>query len=250
MLNELKQSMELLQNGLNEHIYLRKALMTLSKYFKYRGYDKDINKNMLIDWISKQSEDYYGSKYYRYTWEDILRFIEDINNNTYKNSYRFIDKIEVPVTLGEMEQINMLKNKGDKLVAFSMLFLSKVYKNKDNKFYASYPKISELSGFKERQVFNSVQNLKKYGVINIVESNKVKKTINVERGYKVYKHPNTYSFLLKEEGTLLVNLTNEFYLINDFYKIYNICINEYDFNVSYRFKKQIKKYCASKVISI
>lgn len=241
MLNELKQSMELLQNGLNEHIYLRKALMILSKYFKYRGYGKDDNKKLLIDWISKQNEEYYGSKYYRYTWDDILKFIDDINVNTYKNNYRFIDKIEVPISLGEMEQINMLKNKGDKLVAFSMLFLSKIYGDENGEFYVSYPKLSELSGVKERQVFKSVKILRDCAVIDIVESNRIKKSITVERGYKVYKYPNIYRFLLKEDKIILSNIVNEFYIINDFYNIYNKCVREYGFEVSYRFKKQIKK---------
>lgn len=243
MLNELKQSMELLQNGLNEHIYLRKALMTLSKYFKYRGYDKEINKKMLIDWISKQNEEYYGSKYYRYSWEDILKYIDEVNDSTYKNNYRFIDKIQVPVTLGEMEQINMLKNKGDKLIAFAMLFLSKIYSDKDGIFYCSYDKFTNLVNVKKRMSKTIINNLEKYGIISIVQRNKVKKSINVERGYKVYKEQNKYKYLLPEKGEVLKIVHDEKYLLNDFYNIYNTCINTYSFKVTRDFRKNIKKYC-------
>lgn len=241
--------MELLQNGLNEHIYLRKALMILSKYFKYRGYDKDVNKKMLVDWISKQNEDYYGSKYYRYSWDDILRFIEEINNNTYKNNYRFIDKIEVPVTLGEMQQINMLKNRGDKLVAFSMLFLSNVYGDENGIFYCSYNKFSDLVNIKKRMSITIINNLENYGVISIVSRNKIKKTISVERGYKVYKEQNKYKYLLIQEGEILKVVKDEKYLLSDFYNIYKECIDSYGFKVSRDFRKSVNKFSASKVIT-
>ena len=217
--------------------------MTLSKYFKYRGYDKDTNKKMLTDWISKQSEEYYGSKYYRYSWEDILNYIDEINDTTYKNNYRFIDRIEVPVTIGEMKEINMLKNKSDKLVAFTMMFLSKIYGNEDGEFYYSYSKLSKLSSVKERQVFNSINNLQKYAMIEIVQRNKIKKSISVERGYKVYKYPNTYRILFKGNDVIIGNITSELHLIYDFYKIYKECVFNHGFNVSYRFKEQIEKYC-------
>lgn len=234
--------MELLQSGLNEHIYLRKALMTLSKYFKYRGYGKEDNKKLLTDWISKQSEDYYGSKYYRYTWEDILKFIDEVNENTYKNNYNFIDKIEVPVSIGEMEQINMLKNKGDKLLAFSMMFLSKVYGNNDGIFYCSYNKISDLVNMKKRMSITIINNLENYGVISIVQRNKMKKTIFVERGYKVYKEQNKYKCLLTEKGNILKIIKDEKYLLNDFYNTYKDCIELYGFKVSRDFKNNIVKY--------
>lgn len=250
MINELKQSMELLQNGLNEYIYLRKALMTLSKYFKYRGYDKDTNKQKLIDWISKQSEEYYGSKYYRYTWEDILKFIDDINNNTYKNNYKFVDKIEVFVTLGEMKDINMLKNKGDKLIAFSMLFLSKIYADENGVFYCSYNKFSDLVNIKKRMSINIINNLENYGVISVVERNKIKKTIKVERGYKVYKEKNKYKYMLKEDGEILNIINNEKYLLDDFYFTYQKCIDDYGFKVSRNFRKNIQQFSSGKVISI
>lgn len=244
MINELKQSMELLQNGLNEYIYLRKALMTLSKYFKYRGYDKDKNKKLLIDWISKQNEDYYGSKYYRYTWEDIVKFIDEINENTYKHNYRFIDKIEVPVTLGEMEQINMLKNKGDKLVAFAMLFLSKVYGDENGEFYTSYSKIRNLINIHDLNYIKKIcNNLEVCGIIKFIQRNVTKKTVSVERGYKVYKYQNIYTYLLIQQGETVKILNNEKYFLKDFYDIYNICINNYNFKVSRDFKKNIKKYC-------
>jgi hypothetical protein len=235
--------MELLQNGLNEHIYLRKALMTLSKYFKYRGYDKETNKKMLIDWISKQNEEYYGSKYYRYSWVDIIKFIDEVNENTYKNNYRFIDKIDIPVTLGEMKQINMLKNKGDKLVAFTMLFLSKMYNNEEKTFYCSHSKISDLSGVKDfKHIRTIIKNLEKYCIIQVISNNKIKKTINVERGYKVYKEKNVYKYLLEPNDVIIKNILDERFIINDFYDIYNICINKFDFKVTRDFRKNIKKY--------
>lgn len=250
MLNELKQSMELLQNGLNEHIYLRKALMTLSKYFKYRGYDKVKNKELLINWISKQNEEYYGSKYYRYSWDDILKFIDLINENTYKYNYRFIDKIEVPVTLGEMREINMLKNKGDKLVAFAMLFLSKVYGDENGIFYCSYNKFFDLVNIKKRMAINIVNNLEKYVVISIIQRNKVKKTISVERGYKVYKEQNKYKYLLKEKDDVLIIIRDEKYLLDYFYQVYDQCIKKYNFEVTRDFRKNIKNHCKSNMISI
>lgn len=248
MLNELKQSMELLQNGLSENIYLRKSLMTLSKYFKYRGYDKDKNKGMLTDWISKQNEDYYGSKYYRYSWEDILRFINEINDNTYRNNYIFIDKIEVPVSLGEMREINMLKNKGDKLVAFAMLFLNKIYGNKKEEFYCSYSKIGELTGLKDpKNLRTIVNNLEKCCIIKVVSRNIIKKTIHVERGYKVYKEKNIYKYLLQPKDIIIKTIVDERYLVNDFYNIYKICISDYDFKVSRKFRKSIQNIYAGKV---
>jgi hypothetical protein len=235
--------MELLQNGLNEHIYLRKALMTLSKYYKYRGYDKDTNKKMLIDWISKQNEEYYGSKYYRYTWDDILKFITEVNDNTYKNNYRFIDKIEVPITLGEMREINMLKNKGDKLVAFALLFLSKIYGDENGIFYCSYEKLSSLINIKRKRLIFIVTELKNYGLFDIVSANKVKKTIKVERGYKVYKEPNSYKSLMVESDGIIKIVYDEKYILNDFYNIYKECVDKYEFKVSRDFKKNIIKYC-------
>lgn len=250
MLNELKQSMELLQNGLSEHIYLRKALMTLSKYFKYRGFDQDTNKKMLIDWISKQNEEYYGSKYYRYSWDDILKFIDEINDNTYKNNYKFIDKIEVQITLGEMREINLLKNKGDKLVAFALLFLSKVYRHENGEFYCTYEKLSGLINITDRQIKTIVNNLEKYGLIKIVKRNQLKKSISVERGYKVYKNPNTYQVLFNSNDTIIYKISDEKYILDDFYTLYWKCIKEYDFKVSKKFKSYLKNFVKSKVISI
>ena len=244
MLNELKQSLELLQNGVNEHTYLRKALMTLSKYFKYRGYDEETNKKMLIDWISKQNEEYYGSKYYRYSWDDILKYINEINENTYKNNYRFIDKIEVSVTLGEMREINMLKNKGDKLVAFTFLFLSKIYSDENNNFYCSHSKISELSGLTAfKNIRTIIKRLEQCCIIKVVSRNKVKKTINVERGYKVYKEQNIYKYLLNQSGEVIKIINDERYLVNDFYNVYKTCIDKFQFKVSRDFRKNIKKHC-------
>jgi len=244
LINELKQSMELLQNGLNEHIYLRKALMTLSKYFKYRGYNKGDNKQLLINWISEQSEDYYGSKYYRYSWNDILKYIDEINENTYKNNYRFIDKVNIPITLSEMQEINMLKNKGDKLVAFTMLFLSKIYADNNGNFYCSFSKIGELTGLKDFKHLRTIINmLEKCCIIKIISRNKIKKTIKVERGYKVYKEKNVYKYLLSPNEIIIKNVTDEKYLLNDFYEIYKICIEKYDFKVSRDFRKNINEYC-------
>ncbi|MDD4778987.1 MAG: hypothetical protein PHT02_00090 [Tissierellia bacterium] len=250
MINELKQSLELLQSGLNEHIYLRKALMTLSKYYRYRGYDKELNKKMLIEWVSNQNEDYYGSKYYRYSWDDILKFIDEINDSTYKNNYKFIDRIEVPVTLGEMREINMLKNKGDKIVAFAMIFLSKVYNNENGEFYCSYDKISKLVNMSDRQVRTVINNLAEYSVIKIIRRNHIKKSIKVERGYKVYKNPNVYKILLKSNEQIIYMINDEKYLLDDFYNIYKECVEKHNFKISKKFKSKLYKFVTSKVISI
>lgn len=234
--------MELLQNGLNEHIYVKKALFTLCKYFKYRGYDEDDCQKKLITWLSKQSGEYYGSRYYDYSWDDLLKIIKEDVDKVYNNNYKFIDDINIPVTLQEMKEINNLKNKGDKLVAFAMLFFSKLYGDEDKVFYTSYRNLSKLTGISINQIRLIVNKLEECEILKVIDRNKIKKSIKVERGYKVYKQPNKYKLLIRNDKNILYNITDEKNIIKDFWRTYNICIEKYKINVSYRFKKNIKKY--------
>ena len=236
MLNELKQSMIFLQEGLNEDIHIKKALFVLCKYFKYREYCQNKCRDNLIKWIVKQDQKYYDN------YDDLIEYIEDIIIRVYKKNYMFIDKINIPVTLGEMKEIHNLKYRGDKLVAFAMLFFSKLYKKESGEFYISCKKISKAIGLSERQVQKIINKLEYYGVIKIVRRNHVKKIIKVKRGYKVYKSENVYQFLIKEDNQIISHIVDEDDLIKKFWNIYEICISVYEFKSNNYIQKYIQKY--------
>jgi hypothetical protein len=103
--------------------------------------------------------------------------------------------------------------------------------------------MGELINFKDpKNLRTIVNNLDRCCIIKIISRNKIKKTVQVERGYKVYKEKNVYKYLLHQSDIIIKTIVDEKYLINDFYTIYKVCIDNYDFKVSRSFRKNIEKY--------
>ena len=236
MFNELESALKLLQEGLIKPKLFNKNIFLLIKYYKYRGYDKQRNKEILLEWILSQDLNKIDK-----TNVQVIKIIDNILQRIYEHNYAFTDRIEIPITLFEMQQINNLKTKSCKLLAFIMIVLSKIYKNKDNVFYFTYNNFSKLSKLSVRNVKYIINQLEYFGFINIVERNEIKTIIKNNYKYDIYKKPNKYKVLIKEDDNIIYIINNENKLIEDFKNIYDICINKYNFKTTRYFKEFIRK---------
>ncbi|GAA0366911.1 TOTE conflict system archaeo-eukaryotic primase domain-containing protein [Bacillus horti] len=184
---------QLERDGLTQTGMRHNSLYKLAKYYRYLGVTRDECKDMLIEWMNKQDEKFYTTK-----WDDCLKDIELIVQYIYDNEISMtISKNEIEVDFSEMEQIMGLKSKNEKLIAYCMLIHSKRYSLENGVFYMSYKQMAEASGLVEKSARNLLGKLAEQGIIEVVERNQM---VKGNKGQFVTKKPNKYKVNIQLES--------------------------------------------------
>jgi hypothetical protein len=92
-----------------------------------------------------------------------------------------------------------------------------------------------------------MDKLEKTNILDIVAKNKHKKTFNFKDGKgedksKVYKYPNRYRVNFPKTRKPLILIRDVDSLEESFIDVYKICLNEYNFKSSIRFKRYIRRH--------
>jgi hypothetical protein len=193
MFDEEIKAIRLLKNGLSSADF-RRSFVILAKYFKYLGYNQHMSKDLILDWLEKQE----CSKEFNLVVDDLNKVI----HNVYTKAYGFINDINVPITENEILSIKYLKSRGEQVIAFSLIYISKVY---GSNFYCYHYTLHKFSGISVRQIKRIIHKLRDKKVIEITSNNKTKKII---MNSKRYSHPNKYKILIKSEGKIICILGN------------------------------------------
>lgn len=229
MFSDRDKAIKLIQNGLYEGANPHKAFIILAKFYKYINLNKEKTKELVINWLEKQS--------CKDMFDDVMVDMNTVINDVYDNDYKFIDNIEIPITLSEMVAINELKTKGEKKVAFVMLFLSKIFKDEHQIFYCTGRFIGHLTKMSRVQCDTVINKLIECNFIECVSRNVIKKAIknSGEHGV-VYKHPNRYKIIIEPCEDVVYTIINPKDMMCEFVLIYKHCIEKRGFKVNRRFK--------------
>jgi hypothetical protein len=253
MMNDLIKTQNIIEYGIKRFGELPSNLFHLAKYYKsYKKYDIEQTKQALIDFMNIQIVK--GIKGFDNNMEYINRQINSSVNSAYAKDYTFHDDIRIDVTLSEMNEIHKLKSKGDRMMAFILLYTSKLYADENGIFYAYHNDIAEYIHTHRNTVTNSSKRLINSKIIELVQKYKKKasgtKTISregtdINKKYYV-NEPNQYRYLLQPCGNVIYTIINPDNLLNEYYKMYDVLIKEYGFKVSDKVKKNLNKYIVCK----
>jgi hypothetical protein len=193
--DEKKKALNLLHNGLIENINPHKSFVTLSKYYKYMNLSKERTSDLLIDWLKKQK--------CNIEFSEVVTDLDRVVNDVYRKNYRFLSDINIKLYQNEIDFINDLKYKGERSVALSLLYLSKIF---GNKFYCYHLTLHKLTKLSIRHIKRLIKKLNKCGFIDILNQNETKKVIERdEKLVKRYSHPNTYRINILGEGNIVLS---------------------------------------------
>ena len=229
MFSDKEKAISILKNGLYEGANYKSAFICLAKFYRYLNYNKDTTKKLIIEWLEKQ--------FCEKIFDDIMIDMNTAIDTIYSKKYKFIEDVNVPITLEEMEQIHKLKRKSDKLVMFSMIYVSKIYSNDKGTFYITHNRIAKLTGLTRRQIIKSMTNLNEIGYLTVVTKNKTKKTIkpnmewNGDTG-KRYSLPNKYIVNIDNNGEVIFHLKDLENITNEFINCYIKCKENYKFKLN------------------
>ena len=238
MFNEKHKAENLLKMGFSNTLSLDKSIFLLAKYYKYLNYTEEECNINISNWLQKQI--------LHVSYNKALQKKELKIKLVYERDYRFITDIKIDINLEEMQEIHKLKTKGEKKVAFSFLYLSKLYAQDDGVFYCSYKLLGELSNisdyFIKSKVINVLEDIKFIDIVSRNVLNKVYNTTYKGRDVtKVYKESNRYRVNIVKGKKKILTIGDVECLEEEFAKAYNVCINQYGFDVSVRFQKYIDK---------
>jgi hypothetical protein len=253
MFNEKDRAEALLTSGLDKHLSLTRSIFLLGKYFKYCNIDIDVAKEKILEWLIKQD------KHLRY--KDANEKLDSVLSDAYTKDYNFIDNISIDIWLSEMLEINKCRTKKMKMVMLSLLYLSKIYSDKEDVFYCSFAMLSKLSTMNFQNMAEMINKLEHNNMIKVIERDKIQKIVqfnnrtNNSLKTKVYKYPNKYRVLINKnynidkvklndniiDDVIIYNIKDVECLENHLIEIYDILINKYKLNVSIRFNNYIKK---------
>jgi len=133
---------ELIANGLNMQGTRHNALLKIAKYNKYNGMSAEENKQFLINWMEKQDQRTYSTK-----WDNVLKDIDLIIKYTYERNYSLtVKQNDIVVSAEELQDILKIKGKNQKRLLYALLIHSKRYANKDGIFYMSYKQMEDITG--------------------------------------------------------------------------------------------------------
>jgi hypothetical protein len=193
LFDEKQKAIDYLNNLSLDDKYLSKSLTTISKYYKYIGLSKERTTDLLLDWLKKQN--------CNMEFNVVISTLDKIINNVYNKNYIFIHDIKVDIYKNEINYIKTLKSKGEKKVALSLIYLSKIY---GNNFYCYHLTLHKLTGLSIRHIKRIIKKLNSINFIDIVDRDRTKKIL-VKDGVtlKRYSHPNTYNIKIIGEDEVL-----------------------------------------------
>jgi len=157
---------ELIANGLNMQGTRHNALLKIAKYNKYNGMSAEENKQFLINWMEKQDQRTYSTK-----WDNVLKDIDLIIKYTYERNYSLtVKQNDIVVSAEELQDILKIKGKNQKRLLYALLIHSKRYANKDGIFYMSYKQMEDITGLTRMTVIKLVKELEELKVIDVIRS--------------------------------------------------------------------------------
>jgi DNA-binding Lrp family transcriptional regulator len=224
----LEAIQKLEQEGLKRVGTRHNSLLKICKYYKYLGMSKEENKYSLIEWVQRQDENLYTSK-----WEEIIKDIDDIVSYVYVNNCSIVGGIEdVEITYSEMKEILKAKTKNEKLVLYALLVHSKRYATKQGIFYFPYSLMEKATNLTKKTLIKIIKQLEEQGKIKCISRNQ--NIIN--KGKWVGKESNKYNVLIK---ACEMDIDNIFIIHknDDYIKSFSNCI------LTWYSDKEIKKIC-------
>jgi hypothetical protein len=232
LFNDKDKALEILNNGIYKDANVSAIIFTLIKYYTFLGYNDIAMKDTIFNWIIKQD----------ITERELKKFDKYFNTSlTYikENNPQFRDNIVVKITLEDMQQIHTLKNKSDKLVALAFIYVSRIFANEEGVFSCKHQTICKLTGLNFSHVRLSNTNMIKNNLLIPIQINKIKTYggKNSENYGFVYSYPNKYKLNFVEGTTVIHNIVDSGSVFNDFIKCYYLCLTNYKFKVSRRFKR-------------
>ncbi len=236
MFNEKDRAVKLLRDGLYPNLTFGYNISLLAKYYKYINHTEESCVDNILKWLSTQNVDT--------PYSEVVKIVNEVVHIIYSKNYKFIDEVNVKIYLEEMRAINKLSTKGERKIAFCLLFMSKVYADKNGIFYVRYKSLENLSGVQERQVKTIVNKLEEHGFLEVISRNQIKKVLKDNAYSKgvVYKHPNKYKINFPNVRKVIYVAGDTEDLEHHFINTYKICLNEYKFDSTIKFKRYIKNY--------
>lgn len=244
MFNEKNKAIRLLREGIPDNHNVRTAILFLSKYYKYLGYNEEDGINKIREWLGSQSLNDTNMTY-SMTIDKLEDYVEDavtkIPKNIFNRNYKFIDDVNINVSLSEMEYINTLKSKGDKLTAFGLLYVSKIFKNDTGSFYCRHNLLCKLTGMSNRQTKHIITRLED-NFMTVKRDKKGYASIKKHNGVgKRYSKPNVYNILIPEGDDIILTIPDEDNILKYFVEALYICMTEHDFKLTVRLKEFVLK---------
>ena len=157
----------LIENGLTILGSRHHSLMKIARYYNHLGYDKEENEKLLIEWMSKQSRDYYKTPEREYLRDikNIIKFVYE-NNRGVKGEVR-----DISINRDEMNEILKHKEKPKKLLFYALIIHAKRYAINNGEFYMTYEQIMESVKISDKTITKYLQELVDDGDLIITRRN-------------------------------------------------------------------------------
>jgi hypothetical protein len=233
--NDKDKAEEILKNGIYKDANVSAIVFTLVKYYSYLGYNEIAIKDIIFKWIIGQE----------LTEKDLKNLPKYFDTSiAYLNEHKpiFRDYIDIPITLEEIQVLNQLPNKCDKLVAFALIYVSKIFANEEGVFSCKNHTLCSLTGISERHVIRSIINLLNSNLLIPIQINKIKSyggKTNDNYGF-VYSYPNKYKLNIQTGEHIIHHIINADNVFNDFVTCFYLCLTNYHLNISRRFKQYLQ----------
>jgi len=170
----------LIENGLTILGSRHHSLMKIARYYNHLGYSKEENEILLIEWMFKQSRDFYNS-----TKSEYLRDIKNIIKFVYEKNRGIKGEVrDISINREEMMEILKHKEKSKKLLFYALIIHAKRYAIKNGEFYMTYEQIIE-------SVSISTGSISKY-LLELVNDKEIIITRKNERRMGYINYPNKY----------------------------------------------------------
>jgi hypothetical protein len=139
----------------------------------------------------------------------------------------------VNITFTEMEIINQLKTKSEKLVAFCVICISKTFADEKGVFYAKANTVAKLTGLNINTAKRILYHvLAEKNLVEIVEHGKYIDKRDSKKRYIPFCRPNKYKLLIPSNGDTIYNVNSD-NIIHHFKQCYLVS----GLKVSRRFKQ-------------
>jgi len=157
----------LIENGLTILGSRHHSLMKIARYYNHLGYEKEENEKLLIEWMSKQSRDFYKTPEREYLRDikNIIKFVYE-NNRGIKGEVR-----DISINRDEMMEIIKHKEKPKKLLFYALIIHAKRYAINNGEFYMTYEQISESVKISDKTITKYLQELVDDGDLIITRRN-------------------------------------------------------------------------------
>jgi len=235
MFNDRDKALKLIENGIYENANVSAIIYTLVKYYNHLGYNYVAMKDTIFTWLLKQS---ISDNVFKNTDKWFNESFEYIK----KHKPYFREEIAIPITLEEIRTINTMKTKCDKLVAFGLLYVGKIFANSKGVFSCKHKTLCRLTGVSEKQVRNSINHMIEKGLLIPIQINKLKACGNKSPTERfIYAYPNKYKVNIETGNHQIHVIINKENIFMDYISCFYLCITNYKLKYSRRFKEYLRK---------